>query len=178
MTATSTVFPIRFDELSIAINFSSTPWLTMIDWGTSKMFRAIIKNEFIKTFVFRVWATSWQKNTIYIFRNKGVRLLSTYIRILIHLKEFDCQIILQACWSVLEFWKIKLEKSSSTNRIFSMQKSISKLKYTGSRNQVRNRLNIQFVELDFSKLIFQKSSTDQQGARLLYLKCITWWTDS
>ena len=28
------------------------------------------------------------------------------------------------------------------------------------------RLKIQFVELDFSNLIFQKSSTDQQGVRL------------
>ena len=35
--------------------------------------------------------------------------------------------------------------------------------YTGSKNQVRNRLKIQFVVLDFSRLIFQKSSTDQQG---------------
>ena len=74
----------------------------------------------------------------------------------------------QPSWSVLEFWKIKLEKSSSTNWIFSLQKSISKLifaGYTGSKNPVRNRLKIQFVELDFSKLIFQKSSTDQQGVR-------------
>ena len=31
--------------------------------------------------------------------------------------------------------------------------------YTGSKNQVQNRLKIQFVELNFSKLIFQKSST-------------------
>ena len=48
----------------------------------------------------------------------------------------------------------------------SLQKSILKLiftGYTGSKNQVGNRLKIQFVELDFSKLIFQKSSTDQQG---------------
>ena len=35
--------------------------------------------------------------------------------------------------------------------------------YTGSKNPVLNRLKIQFIELDFSKLIFQKSSTDQQG---------------
>ena len=35
--------------------------------------------------------------------------------------------------------------------------------YTGSENSVQNRLKIQFVELDFSKLIFQKSSRDQQG---------------
>ena len=39
--------------------------------------------------------------------------------------------------------------------------------YTGSKKQVRNRLKIQFVELDFSKLIFQKSSTDQQGVIFL-----------
>ena len=38
--------------------------------------------------------------------------------------------------------------------------------YKGSKNQVRNRLKIQFVENDFSKLIFQKSSTDQQGIGL------------
>ena len=37
--------------------------------------------------------------------------------------------------------------------------------YTGSKNPVRNRLKIQCVELNFSKLIFQKSSTDQQGVR-------------
>ena len=46
------------------------------------------------------------------------------------------------------------------------KKSISKLifaGYTGSKISVWNRLNIQFVKLDFSKLIFQKSSTDQQG---------------
>ena len=75
-----------------------------------------------------------------------------------------------SCWSVLDFWKIKFEKSSSTNWIFSLQKSILKLifaGYTGSKNQVRNRLKIQFVELDFSKLIFQKSSTDQQGVRAI-----------
>jgi hypothetical protein len=35
--------------------------------------------------------------------------------------------------------------------------------YTGNKNQVLNRQKIQFIELDFSKLIFQKSSTDQQG---------------
>ena len=50
-----------------------------------------------------------------------------------------------------------------------MQNSISKLifaGYTGSKNPVQNRLKQQFVELDFSKLIFQKSSRDQQGASL------------
>ena len=37
--------------------------------------------------------------------------------------------------------------------------------YTGSKSPVQNRLKIQFGKLDFSKLIFQKSSTDQQGVR-------------
>ena len=40
---------------------------------------------------------------------------------------------------------------------------IKKLIFVGYTNPVRNRLKIQFVELDFSKLIFQKSSTDQKG---------------
>ena len=65
--------------------------------------------------------------------------------------------ILAPCWSVLEFWKIKLDKSSSTNWIFSLQKSILKMifaGYTGSKNPVWNRLKIQFIKLDFSKLIF------------------------
>ena len=35
--------------------------------------------------------------------------------------------------------------------------------YMGSKNPVRNRLKIQFDEPDFYKLIFQKSSSDQQG---------------
>ena len=64
--------------------------------------------------------------------------------------------------SVLD-WKIKFEKSSSTNWIFNLQKLISKLifaGYTGSKNPVRNRPKIQFVELDFSNLIYQKSSID------------------
>ena len=38
--------------------------------------------------------------------------------------------------------------------------------YTGNKNPARNRLKIQFIELDFSQLIFQKSRTDQQGEAL------------
>ena len=56
-----------------------------------------------------------------------------------------------------------------TNWIFSLKKWILKLifaGYTGSKNQVWNRIKIQFFEIDFFKLIFQKSSTDQQGIRL------------
>ena len=56
------------------------------------------------------------------------------------------------------------------NWIFRQEKSLWKLffaGYTGSKNQVRNRLKIQFIKLDFSKLIFQKSSTDPFGYALL-----------
>ena len=57
--------------------------------------------------------------------------------------------------------------------ILSLQKSISKLIFaccTGSKNPVRNRLKIQFFKLDFSKLIFQKSSMDQQRESRLLLE--------
>ena len=56
------------------------------------------------------------------------------------------------------------EKSSLTDWISNLQKSILKLifaGYTGSKNPVRNRLKIQFIELDFFNLVFQKSSTDE-----------------
>ena len=48
------------------------------------------------------------------------------------------------------------------------KKLISKLIFagcTGSKDQVRNKLKIQFIELDFSNLIFQKSGRDQQGGK-------------
>ena len=86
---------------------------------------------------------------------------------------------LSPCWSVLDFWKINFEKSSLTNWSFSPKKSISEFifaGYTGSKNSIWNRLKIQFIELDFSKLIFQKSSTDQQGGRLSRFY-ITWFID-
>ena len=54
-----------------------------------------------------------------------------------------------------DFWKIKFEKSSLTNWIFNLQKLISKLSfsgYTGSKNTIRNRLKILFVEHDFKFL--------------------------
>ena len=69
------------------------------------------------------------------------------------------KVYLTPCWSVLEFWKIKLEKSSLTNWIFSLQKSSSKLifaGYTGSKKTVWSRLKntvcqTWFFQLDFSK---------------------------
>jgi hypothetical protein len=43
---------------------------------------------------------------------------------------------------------------------------------TGSKNPIRNRLKIHFLKLNFFKLIFQKSSTDQQGGNQMALECI------
>jgi hypothetical protein len=60
------------------------------------------------------------------------------------------------------------EKPSSTNWIFNLQKSISKLifaGYTGSKNPVRNIIKIQFLELDFSNLIFQKIRYKSTGGK-------------
>ena len=68
------------------------------------------------------------------------------------------------CWSALNFWKVKFEKSSSTNWIFSLP-SLNWI-FTATVVCKTNfkidfcRLEIQFVKLDFSNLIFQKSSTD------------------
>ena len=57
---------------------------------------------------------------------------------------------------------VPFEKSSSTNWIFNLQKSILKLISAGhsSKNPVGNRLKISFIEINFTDLIFQKSSTD------------------
>ena len=71
----------------------------------------------------------------------------------------------------LDFWSAKINFE------------IDFVGYTGSKNQVWNG---KFVELDFSKRIFQKSSTDKQGVCLLacfnhvtffirYLSCTLVW---
>ena len=52
---------------------------------------------------------------------------------------------------------LNFEKSSWKNQV--------QQKINFEKNPVWNRLKIQFTEIDFSKLIFQKSSTDQQGER-------------
>ena len=89
------------------------------------------------------------------------------------LKSFQTQIstkVLQPGNPPVDLY-LNFEKSSWKNQFWqtgflACKNSISKIifeGYTGSKNQVWNRLKIKFVELDFSKLIFQKSSTDQQG---------------
>ena len=65
--------------------------------------------------------------------------------------------------NLLAFGAEELSRPIHLYLIFNLQKSILKsifAGYTGSKNPVRNKLKIQFVELDFSNLIFQKSSTD------------------
>ena len=56
--------------------------------------------------------------------------------------------------------------------IFEISSLKNPVRQTGSKNPVQSRLKIQFVELDFSKLIFQKSSTDQQGECLFHSSCL------
>ena len=76
--------------------------------------------------------------------------------------------------SELDFWKSKFENSSSTNWIFNLQKSISKMifaGYTGSKSPVQNRLKIQFVKHDFSKLIFRYEVLILNSLPLLF----KWW---
>ena len=72
---------------------------------------------------------------------------------------------LSPCWSVLEFWKIKLGNSSLKNWIFSLQKSVSKLIFVAYK-----AVKIQFEIDEKSSLltlifptffkIYQKYNTD------------------
>ena len=58
------------------------------------------------------------------------------------------------------------EKSSSTNWIFSLFQTGVLLPVQPAKINFEidfSRLKLQFVELEFSNLIFQNSSTDQQG---------------
>jgi hypothetical protein len=67
--------------------------------------------------------------------------------------------------SVLDFLKIKFDKLD-----FNLQKSISKLifaGYAGSKNPVRNRLKIQFVELDFSKIKYRLKGREYRSIVVL-----------
>ena len=158
--------------------FCKWTYINFVSWKevNNFLFRYMVNNEFTKTmkiFLFHLLVLS---------RNSFVFIEFFFIIFRDHVRVFflpafaykfwgySRNTMLSPCWSILEFWKIKLENSSLTNWIFSLQKSISKLifaGYTGSKNSVWNRLKIQFVELNFSKLIFQKSSTDQHGDYLL-----------
>ena len=55
-------------------------------------------------------------------------------------------------WSLLDFWKIKLDELDS---LFILNLNFAG--YTGSKNQVQNRLKIKFCQF----FIFHKSSSDQ-----------------
>ena len=76
------------------------------------------------------------------------------------------------CWGSFDVWFLifhkyefmmclrPAEKLEKSNWIFSLQKFISKLifaGYTGSKNSVRNRLKIQFVEIDFSEIKYRST---------------------
>ena len=90
-------------------------------------------------------------------------LLTSRVRFKSLLPKIDST--LPPYWCSLDFCKINLEKSCSTNWIFSACvacKNLIRNWFLQAKNPVRNRLKIQFIELNFSKLIFQKSSADQQ----------------
>ena len=128
--------------------------------------KIFIFNRYISGLMPNLIKTSWTVSTVEFLWNSSLIL----IRIL-QVGNFSGKYI-RWFWLQTLFWKINLEKSSSTNWILNLQKSISKLifaGYTGSKNPVQNKLKIQFVELDFSNLIFQKSSTVQQGVRQMWV---------
>ena len=56
---------------------------------------------------------------------------------------------------VLDFWKIKFEKSISTNWIFNLQKSILKLIFAGCTSSKNPVWNTVFFQLDFSKIKYR-----------------------
>jgi hypothetical protein len=100
----------------------------------------------------------------------------------------DAILTLTPCWSVLDIWKINLEKLSSMNWIFSLFQTWFLLPvYPAKINFEIDfcRLKIQFVELDFSKIKYRstwgncprtqikfnlsKSSGEEKGKNLVYL---------
>ena len=62
------------------------------------------------------------------------------------------------CWSALNFWKMDFDELHFWSTL-----NLNFAGYTSSKNQGRNRPKMEFVEIHFSKSIFQKSSADQQG---------------
>ena len=61
-----------------------------------------------------------------------------------------------------QVWKMDLDKLD-----FWSISNLNFVGYTDSNNQVRTRPKIRFIQIHFSNLIFQKSSTDQQGDYLV-----------
>ena len=78
------------------------------------------------------------------------------------------QRIITPCWPLLDFWEINLQKSSRINWIFSLFQTGFLLTVQPAKINFKIdncRLKIWLAKLDFSYLIFSKSSTDQQGNR-------------
>ena len=73
-------------------------------------------------------------------------------------------VTLSPCRSVLDFWKINLEKSSLANWIFSLFQTGFLLPVQPAKINFEIdfcRLKIQFFKLEFSKLIFQNSQINR-----------------
>ena len=81
-----------------------------------------------------------------------------------------CKMVIFKSWQLTPCWSVYLsfEKSSCKNQV--RQTGFTKLVfagYPGSKNQVWNRLKIQFVELIFPNWIFRyQIHIDQQGVRV------------
>ena len=68
---------------------------------------------------------------------------------------------------------LEITGSSRLMRISLVRISLLRFFKTFQKDLARNRLKIQFVELNFSKLIFQKSSTDEQGVIQFKAPCLS-----
>ena len=69
----------------------------------------------------------------------------------------------------VDFWKINLEKSSSTTGLLVYFKLNLYTACVACKNQFGNgflQVKFQFVDFEFSNLIFQNLNTDQQGESL------------
>ena len=133
----------------------------------SKYIRTVSSNRLLSTLLIQFWT----KQDVH---SQCLNVSATPIM------AMGCQqcLPLTPCWSVLEFWKIKLEKSSSMNWISSLQKSISKLifeGYTGSKNPV---CRTGFFQIDFTVIKYRSTSLSvgqhsplvEQGVSVVQLK--------
>ena len=140
-----------------------------ISWYFHALLRSSLLSQYLKSAAPNIWLTSVSRiQRLSAFLSRILLTIGTcwrHFSSYLTRKAADFRIIqkFEHEFCTLGHLYLISEKSSSINWIFSLQKSISKLifvGYTGSKNPLWNRLKIQFIKLDFSNLIFQKSSTD------------------
>ena len=111
--------------------------------------------------------------------------MSTFLLILLNIKQSACWpdfdlifhliifkiVFISPCWSAFYFWSMDFKKLFFMNSIFSLciwNWNFSR--YTGSKNEVWTGPKMEIIPVHFSKSIFQKSSTDQQGVCINKIK--------